>query len=153
MMLLRVIYIRKLLSRLEIHCNAKTILNCIYFFSSLLVFMHITVALMFLALHLISFVAIQKYRTYYDCIKTNEICIWLFDFFCRVMVDLLEWNSVWRPHKLFIQLQVSFFFKSQYSYRESFIITFMLNRSAYIPFVRSRNYQHHVNFLHVRHVL
>ena len=92
MMLLRVIYIRNLLSRQEIYCNAKTIWNCIYFLWLLLVFMQITAPLMFLALHLISFVAIQKYRIYYDCMKTNDICIRLFDFF-RVKVDLLEWNS------------------------------------------------------------
>ena len=117
-----------------------------------LVLMHITVPLMFVALHLISFVAIQKYRIYYYCIKTNEICIQLFDLFFRVIVDLLEWNSGWRPQKLIIQLKVNFFFKRHYSYRKSFIVTFMCNKSAYIPFVRSTNYQPHINFLHLRRV-
>ena len=122
------------------------------FFWLVLVFMHIPEPLMFVALQLISFVAIQKYRIYYDYMKTNEICIWLCDLFFRVIVDLLQWNCGWRPYKLVIQLQVNFFSKGQYSYLKSFIVTFMCNKSAYIPFVRSRNYQLHFNFLHVRRV-
>ena len=122
------------------------------FFWLLLVFMHIPEPLMFVALQLISFVAIQKYRIYDDYMKTNEICIWLCDLFFRVIVDLLQWNCGWRPHKLVIQLQVNFFSKGQYLYLKSFIVAFMCNKSAYIPFVRSRNYQLHFNFLHVRRV-
>ena len=104
---------RKLLSRLEIFCNAKTILNCICFFWLLLVFMHMTVPLMFLVLHLISFVAIEKYRIYYDCKKPtrSEFDCWSVVF--RVIVDLLEWNSGWRPQKLFIQLGVDFFLEGK----------------------------------------
>ena len=140
MMLLQVPYIRNLLSWLNICCNGKNILSWRYFFWLVLVLMHITVPLMFVALHLISFVAMQKYRIYYYCIKTNEICIRLFDLCFRVIVDLLEWNCGWRPQKLIIHLKVNFFFKRHYSYRKSFIVTFMCNKSAYIPFVRSTNY-------------
>ena len=50
--------------------------------------------------------------------------------------------------KTFYTITNRFFWRANFLSRY-FIVTFMCNKSAYIPFVRSRNYRLHFNFLHL----